>query len=288
MLATALKGIEPSCAISLPPLEDTIRERYKIDLSTKKPIDVEALSKRIGTKPSLLLCSMLSSHNCSLLGVKCLIEIVAGIAGNQSVIVGLLDYGPFQTRPFNFTLVTHGFLNDEFEPVNELLGQRSNAKLCFRFTPEYRVSKSQLRESIPRNGSFDLDLKIDLSIAVFADSFSQGSTSPKRIAEEIPVASVVVEFDGPNHLKDESVRDDKLRDSMIQSSGSTVFRIQTPYKHKGVGSVALNQENLDILIRGHIEDIQNHFRNRLFSTVKTNFLLKTLAQRNTIPSDFNV
>ncbi|OCH56682.1 hypothetical protein A6D98_19910 [Aliivibrio fischeri] len=281
MFVTVLKNVDSNNVLNLPSLEDTIKTRYNIDGNTKKPFNVEELSNRIGALPSLLLCSMFSSEiNCSRFSVECFIELLAGISGNQPVIIGELDYGLKQTRPFNFTLVTHGFLNDEFEPVNERLGERSNASLSFEFVPEYRVSKSLLRENISRNGSFDLDLKIDLSIVVFADSLSQYSSSSKRICESIPVGSVVVEFDGKDHLKDESVRDDKLRDSMVQSNGSTVFRIQTPYQHKGVGSSALNRANLDILLKGQIEDIKNHFRNRLFNAVNASYLLKSIAEQN--------
>ncbi|KOY47247.1 hypothetical protein ACX03_02380 [Vibrio parahaemolyticus] len=277
MFATIVKGLEPSPVLTSPYLEDEIKERYNVDSETKVPLDIKELSKRIGEKPSLLLCSMLvSEQKCSKFGTQCLIEVLAGIAGNQPIIVHELDYGPVQTRPFNFKLITHGFLNDEFEPINEGLGERNNASVSFKFTPEYRVQKSSLRDQDRLNGSYDLDLKIDMAITVFVDSPNKDISPPNTIQ----VGSVVVEFDGPRHLSDEQVRKDKLRDSLVQSNGSTVFRIQMPYQHVGTGSTELNLESLDTLLKGQIEDIKSHFQNRLYNTVNANYLLKSIEQNN--------
>ncbi|MBT2771034.1 DUF559 domain-containing protein [Halomonas sp. ISL-60] len=278
MFATFIKGADRSNIFNLPPLEKTIKELYHVDIETKRPLDIQELSKRIGEKPSLLLCAMLASQpNSSVFGVKCLIEVFAGIAENQPVVVSELDYGLVQTRPFNFTLVTNGFLNDEFEPINEALGERNHASVGFKFTPENRVPKLGLREKPKLNGSFDLDLKIDMFITVFADCPRQNKEQQKRINETIPVGSVVIEFDGPTHLGDEQVRKDKLRDSMVQSKGYTVFRIQTPYQHQGKGSTDLNRDSIANMLEGQIQDIKNHFQNRLFDAIDTSYLLNSLT-----------
>ncbi|CAH7081599.1 conserved hypothetical protein [Vibrio chagasii] len=273
-MSTIIKGVVPRDVSSLPALEKTIKERYNVDSNTKKPLNINELSKFIGEKPSLLLCAMLVSESkCSKFGTECIIEILKGIAGKQTIYVSELDYGPNQIRPLNFKLGTSGFLSDEFEPINVALGEKNHATVSFKFTPEYKVSKQLLREDI--RGSFDLDLKIEMALVIFADSPNQ-DTDPKRMSESISVGNIVVEFDGPSHLTDEKVRADKNRDSMIQSQGATVFRVQLPYQHKGPNSTALNRENLDTLLQGHIEDLKNHFQNRLYNTVKASLLLKSL------------
>ncbi|MFW0986301.1 hypothetical protein [Vibrio parahaemolyticus] len=282
MFATFIKGLDDETSIfSLPPLSKTIKERYNIDTETKVPLDIQALSKRIGEKPSLLLCALLVSQpKCSKFGVECLIEVLAGISGNESVVVGELDYGTIQTRPFNFTLITNGFLREVFEPINEEIGERNHASVSFKFIPEHNVKKNDLREFPKLTSSYDLDLKIEMSITIFADRPEKNGDGNNRINESIPVGSVVVEFDGLTHLNDEQVRKDKLRDSMVQSTGCTVFRIQVPYQQDGKGSGATNRSNLSTLLVGQIEDIKNHFQNRLFETVRASYLLKSLVENN--------
>jgi hypothetical protein len=278
---TLIYGVDHNSIFNLPPLENTIKERYRVDTETKKPLDVQELSKRIGERPSLLLCAMLGSQpKCSAFGVKCLIEVLAGIADNHPIDVSLLDYGPVQTRPFNFTLSTNGFLNEVFEPINVALGERNHASVSFCFTPEHRVPKLELREQPELNSSFELDLKIDMSITIFADCPNQNKEQQKRISESIPVGSVVVEFDGLTHLGDEQVRKDKLRDSMVQSKGCTVYRIQMPYQHQGKGATVLNRDSLAAMLEGQIQDIKNHFQNRLFDTINASYLLKSLTENN--------
>lgn len=277
-MVTLIKGVDDYGFFHLPPLEQSIKEIYGVDAKNKNPLDIQELSKRIGEKPSLLLCAMLSSQpKCSLFGVKCLIEVLAGIAGNQPISVSCLDYGPNQTRPFNFTLSTEGFLKELFEPINLALGERNHASAYFCFAPEHRVSKKELRELTEVNGSFELDLKIDMGITIFYDSPSQNNENRK--SESIPVGSVVVEFDGPTHLSDEQVRKDKIRDSMVQSNGCTVFRVQMPYKHQGKGATELNRESLTAMLEGQVQDIKNHFQNRLFATVNASYLLKSLLEK---------
>lgn len=281
MLITRIKDNYSNSALNSTNLEKIIKETYRVGIETKIPLDIQEVSRRIGERPSLLLCAMLASQpNCSTFGVKCLIEVLAGIAENQPIIVSELDFNSSQLRPFNFTLATNGFLNEEFEPINENLEEGSNSSVSFIFTPEHRVPKLGLRENPRINGSFDLDLKIDMFMTIFAGCPNKNKFQYQRINESIPIASVVVEFDGPTHLHDEQVRKDKVRDSMVQGQGYTVFRIQMPYQHQGEGSKSLNQRNLDALIEGQIQDIRNHFQNRLFKVVDTNFLLKSLTKKN--------
>lgn len=279
-MATLIKGLGDRDIFQLRPLEEEIKERYNISLETKKPLDVQGLSKRIGQGPSLLLCAMLKSQpDCSLFGVNCLIEVIAGIAENHPVYVGCLDYGLNRYRPFNFTLATDGFLKEVFEPINLALGKKSHASVRFCFTPEYKISKQALRDFSESNGSFGLDLKIDLDMTIFYDCSSHETEQQKRKSDFIPIASVVVEFDGPAHLNDEQVRKDKIRDSMVQSSGCTVFRIQTPYNQQGKGAAQINRDRLSDIIEDQVRDIKNHLQNRLFATVNASYLLKNLLSK---------
>lgn len=276
-MAVLIKGLDSDDIFQLQPLGEEIRKRYGISLETKKPLDVKELSERIGEIPSLLLCAMLSSQpKCSLFGIKCLIEVIAGIAEGHSISVACLDYGPHQSRPFNFTLATDGFLKESFDPINLALGKQNHALMSFGFTPEHRVLKHALREAPESNGTFELDLKIDLDIAVFYNAFNKTIEKQDRKSEVIPIASVVVEFDGPTHLHDEQVRKDKLRDSMVQSSGCTVFRIQMPYIQQGKGAAQINRDKISQLLEDQIKDIKNHFQNRLFTMVNASYLLKEL------------
>ncbi|MCJ8512240.1 DUF559 domain-containing protein [Acinetobacter lwoffii] len=278
-MATIIRGIDPRYISTLPSLEERIEQRYKINNETKKPFNIQELSKRIGEKPSLLLCAMLSDPHCSKFGVECLIEVLAGIADNNPIYVSSLDYGPNQTRPFNFTLMTQGFLNEEFINVNNLLGERDHACFSFTFIPENKISQSDLRNGQSNiKGKFSLDLTIELHMTIFADQINHNTKQHERIVEDFLIGKVVIEFDGINHLNDEQVRKDKLRDSMIQGEGFTVFRIQMPYQHAGKGSNKINKENLSILLKGQIEDIKNYFKNTFHNAISVNYLLHSLIR----------
>ena len=278
-MVTLVEGVDPNDLMWGPSLEERIRENFQVDINTKKPLDIQKLSERIGKRPSLLLCAMLRSPKCSKFGAECLIEVLAGIAENQPIGVSYLDYGPNQTRPFNFTLTTEGFLKELFEPINLALEERNHVVADFCFTPEHNVSKKELREFTKTNSSYDLDLKIDMYITISYDCSNKNNEKRKRESESILVGSVIVEFDGPMHLNDEQVRKDKIRDSMVQSNGCTVFRVQKPYKHQGQGTTKLNSDILSATLEGQIQDIKNHFQNKIFATIKTHHLLKSLHEK---------
>lgn len=280
-MVTLIRGIDSRHVGTLPPLNKTIKEYFNIDNETKKPFNIQELSERIGENPSLLLCAMLADPMCSKFGVECLIEVLAGIANNNPVRVAELDYGPDTTRPFNFTLSTQGFLNEVFNSINELLGERNQACFGFTFIPENKITKSDLRNGQSKlTGTFSLDLTIELYMTIFANEINQNIGQQKRINESFLIGRVVVEFDGMSHLSDEQVRKDKLRDSMIQGEGCTVFRIQMPYQQAGTGSSKVNQTNLSTLLNGQVEDIKNHFKNRLHEAISTNYLLRSLITSN--------
>ncbi|MBO2671647.1 DUF559 domain-containing protein [Shewanella algae] len=84
---------------------------------------------------------------------------------------------------------------------------------------------------------------------------------------EHSAAKVVVEFDGPLHLNSDNVRADKLRDSFVQSQGATVFRVQSVNTHDL--NRAQQDEKSHEQLMAHIENIKEHFRNRLFAVLST-------------------
>lgn len=280
-MVTFITGVDEHSWYSLPPLKEIIKDRFNISSETKKPFNVQELSKRIGENPSLLLSAMLKTDSmCSKFGVECLIEVLAGIADDNPVHVAQLDYSLPQTRPFNFTLKTDGFLNEVFNSLNELLGERDHACFSFHFIPENKITKPDLRNGQSNlTGTFSLDLTIELHMTIFTNELIQNMGQQKRI-HQILIARVVVEFDGPQHLNDEQVRKDKLRDSMIQGEGCTVFRIQSPYKLNGASSNKVYNENLSTLLNGQVEDIKNHFKNHFGNTIYSNYLLRSLIHSN--------
>ncbi|GEM_PF-3277433 len=279
-MATFIQGLDSRYIHTLPSLEKQIKERFNIDNETKKPFNIQELSERIGEKPSLLLTAMLMTDSkCSKFGVECLIEVLAGIAENSPVYVAVLDYGSYETRPFNFELKTCGFLSEVFNSINELLGECDHACFGFKFIPENKISKSHLRNGqSDLSGTFSLDLTIELYMTIFANEINQNIA--KRICENFLIGRVVVEFDGNTHLGDEQVRSDKLRDSMIQGEGCTVFRIQSTYQQTGTGSTKANKENLSTLLNGQVEDIKNHFKNRFYEAISVNYLLRRIINSN--------
>ncbi|MGR5367033.1 hypothetical protein [Photobacterium damselae] len=82
--------------------------------------------------------------------------------------------------------------------------------------------------------------------------------------KSVLIDTVVVEYDGDRHLLAPKVIDDKKRDSFLQSTGVTVFRIQEPvYSTDDRVSVSGRQERLDDKISEHCKDIINFFRTKL-------------------------
>lgn len=215
--------------------------------TTTHPISFADLSAKIGENPAFLMLSMLKNPNCSKAGLETIIDVIQGIAGDESIYVSEIDLGQFVLRPLNFILGTRGFLQEDF-------ATNKHMSCFFSIIPEANYKKSSMKDG--EKGSYSLDLEINLNVVVSIPK----TELQDRIFETVKIASVVVEFDGPAHLQDEAVRTDKVRDSMIQGLGKTVFRIQTPYKHKGENSQQLNKDNLSDLVEDHISDIKSHFR----------------------------
>jgi hypothetical protein len=264
-MALLIKGNYPEHRMFHQTIPEFIAEEaqhFGINRYTVKPLSFENVSKKIGDTPALLMLMMLSDAKCSKIGIETAIDVMSGIAGNELVSLGVLDFEPPFIRPLNFRLQTNGFLNDDFDNYNHM-------DCSFIFTPEARYHQSSMRDGA--SGAFSLDLEIEMFINV---TIPKSDTTPK-ISEGVKVASVVVEFDGPTHLQDERVRNDKERDSMIQGLGKTVFHIQTPYKLKGPDSTRAYNAELDALVKRQIGDIKEHFRNTMYRQFEVSDLINT-------------
>lgn len=237
-------------------------QKHGVNCYTTKPLSFENTATKIGNEPALLMLSMLSDVKCSKEGIATVIDVMRGIAGDEPISVAELDFKPPFVRPLNFKLQTPGFLKEDFN--------NSKHMTCsFKFTPEAKYNRSIMREGA--RGVLSLDLEIEMHIVVF---MRKTETTP-RVFESVNVSTVVVEFDGPDHLRDEMVRTDKERDSMIQAMGKTVFRIQTPYKQRGMDSTKKYNTELNDLVKRHIGDIKEHFRQMMFHQFEVSDLINT-------------
>lgn len=268
-MAVKLEGMTLEEMISSLPLPELVAkeaQKHGINRSTTKPLSFNDISNKIGDEPALLMLSMLEADSkCSKVGIETAIEVMQGIAGGERISVSGLDYKPPFLRPLNFTLDTAGFLKEDLDNYKYMF-------CTFRFTPESKYNKHALRDG--EKGALSLDLEIEMFITA---SIQSSDSTPGVFLSEI-LGNVVVEFDGPIHLQDEKVRSDKERDSMVQALGKTVFRIQTPYKVKGVGSTKANNAELNALVKRQIDDIKEHFRNCMYENFKVSSLINAAIQ----------
>lgn len=254
-----IRGINQASALLLPPtplLVERLALKRGIDRHTTTPISFDAVSKKIGESPAFLMLSMLHNPNCSKEGIESAIEVMSGITGKDYLSVKELDLTMGGTRLLGFKLNTEGFLKDDFE-------NNGRFKCSFHIAPEVRYKKGMIKDGA--KGVYTLDMEITMFLTLIIPD-RRPEKPPFKI---IDVASVVVEFDGPSHLNDEAVRSDKERDSLIQSMGKTVFRIQTPYKHKGEGSGKAYKDALDDVLKNHIQNIKEHFRVVMYRLIET-------------------
>lgn len=213
-------------------------------------------ASKIGDLPALIMLTNKNSKS-STSGFLYAVEVIAGIAHGEPILydakVQLSDY-----RASSASIrCIGGFLKDDYD------------NLDFGFSIEERLQRNQMRDGA--KGEIFLDLVIRMGAWV---------VSPVDRNSYHEIACVVVEFDGPHHLISENVRDDKYRDSMLQSLGRTVFRVQNPLKAKGPGSARRNREEMKKLLSFHIEDIREHFRHSLYRNIKLAKALSSSVSKN--------
>lgn len=219
-------------------------EKFGVNETTKKPIPYETLKSQLGEESCLLMLTLLAENpNCSKAGAKAIISVMHGLLGDHEIRRCKIDES---NKYLGFTLYTKGFLSDDLDNYPKI-----NCEL--QFEPEATVPKESLKDG--QKGNYKLDLKIDLILSF-----------PKNGSHT--VATVIVEYDGRTHLNDENVRRDKIRDSSVQRQGSTVFRIQSPYRSPDVSCEdyrRLESRELD----DHIDNIREHLRVRLFEYIRS-------------------
>lgn len=196
------------------------------------PFDLGRATAMLGSEEAALaLYGTLKDPHCSKEGLSVILEVMHGVAGGRK-----LEPYCYINEPIpKYSFSTSTTIENEFF-------KNSDFTLHLIFSPEQKADKSCFRPDL--KGHYYLDLAITLRVIGKApDAFGGG------LIVEIPI---VVEYDGHSHLADEQVRKDKMRDSIIQTQGISIFRIQSPYKH----NKASYQEDLKEIIDFHVTNIK--------------------------------
>ncbi|MFM5211224.1 hypothetical protein [Aeromonas hydrophila] len=249
-----------------------LAKNHNVTREMVRPLSFREISKKIGEKAAFLMLSLLDNPNCSKEAIEAVVEVIHSLAGENgiyasslhvtevnNVIRGLLEKTTKEDlRIGGFSLHTRGFLNTDLEQLEEI-------SCKFIFTPEYKSPKSLFEDGA--RGVYSFDLKID-----FILEREQGKDK-----SAVTMATVIAEYDGPTHLMDEQVRKDKARDSSVQSTGATVFRIQTPHKERKQSEYkqALSETKIKT-----IGDIKEYFRNTLYKHFEVSNLISGNPQRD--------
>ncbi len=249
-----------------------LAKNHNVTREMVSPLSFREISKKIGEKAAFLMLSLLDNPNCSKEAIEAVVEVIHSLAGDNGIyanslhvtevnngIRGLLEKTTKEyLRIGGFSLHTRGFLNTDLEQLEEI-------SCKFIFTPEYKSPKSLFEDGA--RGVYSFDLKID-----FILEREQGKDK-----SAVTMATVIAEYDGPTHLMDEQVRKDKARDSSVQSTGATVFRIQTPHKDRKQSEYkqALSETKIKT-----IGDIKEYFRNTLYKHFEVSNLISGNPQRD--------
>lgn len=249
-----------------------LARNHNVTREMVRPLSFREISKKIGEKAAFLMLSLLDNPNCSKEAIEAVVEVIHSLAGENGIyasslhvtevnngIRGLLGKTTKEDlRIGGFSLHTRGFLNTDLEQLEEI-------SCKFIFTPESKSPKSLFEDGA--RGIYSFDLKID-----FILEREQGKDK-----SAVTMATVIAEYDGPTHLMDEQVRKDKARDSSVQSTGATVFRIQTPHKERKQSQYkqALSETKIKT-----IGDIKEFFRNTLYKHFEVSNLISGNPQRD--------
>lgn len=249
-----------------------LARNHNVTREMVRPLSFREISKKIGEKAAFLMLSLLDNPNCSKEAIEAVVEVIHSLAGENGIyasslhvtevnngIRGLLGKTTKEDlRIGGFSLHTRGFLNTDLEQLEEI-------SCKFIFTPEYKSPKSLFEDGA--RGIYSFDLKID-----FILEREQGKDK-----SAVTMATVIAEYDGPTHLMDEQVRKDKARDSSVQSTGATVFRIQTPHKERKQSEYKQALSEIKIKTIG---DIKEFFRNTLYKHFEVSNLISGNPQRD--------
>lgn len=273
-MATSISGLTNQTEhylISAGNFYELLARNHNIIRETVYPLSYSEVSQKIGDNAAFLMLSLLDNPHCSKEAVEALIEMIHALAGDDSVHVNALRVAevnrlrglPEITRKEDlrigdFSLKTEGFLKPDLEQLDGL-------SCTFIFTPEHKSPKSIFEDGA--RGAYSFDLKIDFIL-------EHGQGKDKSV---VTIATVIAEYDGPTHLMDEQVRKDKSRDSSVQSTGATVFRIQTPHKDRQRREYrkALSETKVKT-----IGDIKEYFRNTLYRHFESSRLINNALKRD--------
>lgn len=249
-----------------------LAKNHNVTREMVRPLSFREISKKIGEKAAFLMLSLLDNPNCSKEAIEAVVEVIHSLAGDNGIYAnslhvtevnnGIRELLEKTTKEYlrigGFSLHTRGFLNTDLEQLEEI-------SCKFIFTPEYKSPKSLFEDGA--RGVYSFDLKID-----FILEREQGKDK-----SAVTMATVIAEYDGPTHLMDEQVRKDKARDSSVQSTGATVFRIQTPHKDRKQSEYkqALSETKIKT-----IGDIKEYFRNTLYKHFEVSNLISGNPQRD--------
>lgn len=249
-----------------------LAKNHNVTRDMVKPLSFRDISKKIGDKAAFLMLSLLDNPNCSKEAIEAVVEIIHSLADGNGIyanslhvtevkkgIGGLLDRTRREDlRIGSFSLHTRGFLDTDLEQIEDI-------SCGFIFTPEFKSPKSLFEDGA--RGVYSFDLKIDFIL----------QRGQERDKPSVTMATVIAEYDGPTHLMDEQVRRDKARDSSVQSTGATVFRIQTPHKDRKQSEYkqALSETKVKT-----IGDIKEYFRNTLYKHFEVSSLINGNQQEN--------
>jgi len=246
-MAMAIKDWNGIVEVNRPSMIEVIEEYARGKGITRSQKEYNKLASKIGDLPALLMLSKKQDKKVSKSGFDNAIEVITGIADKKQIYPSITVSGK-DYKLLHGCLSGHGgFLQDDFDNMKGM----SSGHFSF-----------ELEKPLPRNlmiegasGSIFIDLAVTLEAWI---------TKPDGKRASIEIARVAVEFDGPKHVNDENVRNDKLRDSDLHSLGYKVFRVQTPYKLKGHGSTRLNRENSEAELKKHINNIKESLRKSLY------------------------
>lgn len=249
-----------------------LAKNHNVTRQMVRPLSFSGISEKIGDEAAFLMLSLLDNPNCSKEAIEAVVEVIHALADGNGIyanslhvtevkkgIGGLLERTKREDlRIGSFSLHTRGFLNTDLEQIEDI-------SCKFIFTPEFKSPKSLFEDGA--RGVYSFDLKIDFIL-------ERGKWEDKSSAT---MATVIAEYDGPTHLMDEQVRRDKARDSSVQSTGATVFRIQTPHKDRKQSEYkqALSETKVKT-----IGDIKEYFRNTLYKHFEVSSLINGNQQGN--------
>ncbi|WP_306169406.1 hypothetical protein [Halomonas sp. MMSF_3323] len=195
------------------------------------------LNPMIGYRATILLLCIEQRRSVSTEEIKFIGEVLGTLSNKSSFNVPLLT-----EQPLSFELVS------QLKSFKTRLGN----SYFISAKPQYKWDRNSLNDG---SKSYEIDLLLELY-------FVYGN-------KNITIAKVALEYDGPFHLQEKTVRSDKFRDAFIQSSDIPVFRLPSQNSHfppqQGREEFAtrldIYKSNINDFICNRIYDYESHILN---------------------------